>query len=144
MTTSEPSTSAAQSPTASPFQETSRQEHKKLGRLSYMISLFHRAFGHLQLHRLIAAGLAFVQNDIKKIIAYSSISHLGYVMLGLISLDLIGIQGAVIQMGMAVMAHNGAVLVRVGQQRLSKRGQKFRRLLGLRSHNVNKINNQKN
>ena len=44
------------------------------------------------------ACLALVQTDIKKIIAYSSISHLGYVMLGLISLDLIGIQGAVIQM----------------------------------------------
>jgi NADH-quinone oxidoreductase subunit M len=44
------------------------------------------------------AGLALVQDDIKKIIAYSSISHLGYVMLGLLSLELIGIQGAVIQM----------------------------------------------
>ncbi len=44
------------------------------------------------------ACLALVQDDIKKIIAYSSISHLGYVMLGLISLDLLGIQGAVIQM----------------------------------------------
>ena len=44
------------------------------------------------------ACLALVQDDIKKIIAYSSISHLGYVMLGLLSLDLIGIQGAIIQM----------------------------------------------
>ena len=44
------------------------------------------------------ACLALVQDDIKKIIAYSSISHLGYVMLGLASLDIIGIQGAVIQM----------------------------------------------
>ena len=44
------------------------------------------------------ACLALVQSDIKKIIAYSSISHLGYVMLGLLSLDLIGIQGAIIQM----------------------------------------------
>jgi len=44
------------------------------------------------------ACLALVQTDIKKIIAYSSISHLGYVMLGLISLDLLGIQGAIVQM----------------------------------------------
>ncbi len=55
-----------------------------------------------------------------------------------------GLEGAVIQMGMAVMAHNGAVLVRVGQQRLSKRGQKFRRLLGLKRYNMNQINDQKN
>jgi NADH-quinone oxidoreductase subunit M len=47
---------------------------------------------------LYGACLALVQTDIKKIIAYSSISHLGYVMLGLISLNLLGIQGALIQM----------------------------------------------
>jgi NADH-quinone oxidoreductase subunit M len=44
------------------------------------------------------ACLALVQTDIKKIIAYSSISHLGYVMLGLVSFNLLGIQGAVMQM----------------------------------------------
>ncbi len=44
------------------------------------------------------ACLALVQDDIKKIIAYSSISHLGYAMLGLLSLELVGIQGALIQM----------------------------------------------
>ncbi|MCU0975359.1 MAG: NADH-quinone oxidoreductase subunit M [Steroidobacteraceae bacterium] len=44
------------------------------------------------------ACLALVQDDIKKIIAYSSISHLGYVMLGLACFDLLGVQGAVIQM----------------------------------------------
>jgi hypothetical protein len=55
-----------------------------------------------------------------------------------------GLEGAVIQMGMTVMAHNGAVLVRIHQERLSKRGQKFRRLLGLKRHNIMQINNQKN
>jgi hypothetical protein len=54
-----------------------------------------------------------------------------------------GLEGAVIQMGMTVMAHNGAVLVRIRQQRLSKRGQKFRRLLGLKRYNINQINASK-
>jgi NADH-quinone oxidoreductase subunit M len=44
------------------------------------------------------ACLALVQQDIKKIIAYSSISHLGYVMLGVLSRDLVGVQGAIFQM----------------------------------------------
>jgi Transposase DDE domain len=55
-----------------------------------------------------------------------------------------GLQGAVVQQGMTVMAHNGATLVRLRQQRLSKRAQKFRRLLGLRPCNIHQINIQKN
>ena len=55
-----------------------------------------------------------------------------------------GPQGAVVQLGMTVMAHNSASLMRIRQQRLSKRGQKFRRLLGLRSPNSNQINEPKN
>jgi hypothetical protein len=55
-----------------------------------------------------------------------------------------GLQGAVVQQGMTVMAHNRATLVRIRQQQLSKRAQKFRRLLGLRHRNVNQINNPKN
>jgi NADH-quinone oxidoreductase subunit M len=47
---------------------------------------------------LYGACLALVQQDIKRVVAYSSVSHLGFVILGLASLDLIGIQGAVIQM----------------------------------------------
>jgi len=53
-----------------------------------------------------------------------------------------GLEGAVVQMGMTVMAHNGAVLVRIHQQRLSKRGQKFRRLLGLRRRNIKRMRSQ--
>jgi hypothetical protein len=55
-----------------------------------------------------------------------------------------GPQGAVVQLGMTVMAHNGAALMRIRQQRLSKRAQKFRRLLRLRCRNVNQINDPKN
>jgi hypothetical protein len=43
-----------------------------------------------------------------------------------------GLPGAIRHLGMTVMAHNGAVVVRIRQHRLSKRAQKFRRLLGLR------------
>jgi hypothetical protein len=52
-----------------------------------------------------------------------------------------GHPGAVRQQGMTVMAHNGATLVRIRQQQLSKRAQKFRRLLGLRHRKTKEINN---
>jgi len=41
---------------------------------------------------------AMVQKDLKKLVAYSSVSHMGYVMLGIASLTVIGINGAVLQM----------------------------------------------
>jgi NADH-quinone oxidoreductase subunit M len=42
--------------------------------------------------------VAMVQPDMKKLVAYSSVSHLGFVMLGLSSLTVAGMQGAVYQM----------------------------------------------
>jgi NADH-quinone oxidoreductase subunit M len=42
--------------------------------------------------------VAMAQKDIKKLIAYSSVSHLGFVMLGLFALNPNGINGAVMQM----------------------------------------------
>jgi NADH-quinone oxidoreductase subunit M len=41
---------------------------------------------------------AMAQKDFKKLIAYSSISHMGFVMLGMASLNTIGISGAILQM----------------------------------------------
>jgi hypothetical protein len=55
-----------------------------------------------------------------------------------------GHPGAVVQLGMTALAHNGAVVVRIRQQQLSKRAQKFRRLLGLRQRKINGINDPKN
>ncbi len=44
------------------------------------------------------AWVSYAQTDVKKLVAYSSVSHLGFVMLGIFSLNAIGIQGAVLQM----------------------------------------------
>jgi NADH-quinone oxidoreductase subunit M len=41
---------------------------------------------------------AWVQKDVKKLVAYSSVSHLGFVMLGLFTLTQQGISGAILQM----------------------------------------------
>ena len=41
---------------------------------------------------------ALAQDDIKKLVAYSSVSHLGYCMLGLFALNAVGITGSVLQM----------------------------------------------
>lgn len=42
--------------------------------------------------------VAMVQKDVKKLVAYSSVSHLGFVVLGIFAFNTIAIQGAIIQM----------------------------------------------
>jgi NADH-quinone oxidoreductase subunit M len=42
--------------------------------------------------------VAMVQPDLKKLVAYSSVSHLGFVVLGLCALNVQGVQGSVFQM----------------------------------------------
>src|SRR5579859_6015103 len=42
--------------------------------------------------------VTLVQKDMKKLIAYSSVSHLGFVMLGMFALNPMGIKGSVLQM----------------------------------------------
>jgi len=42
--------------------------------------------------------VAYRQKDAKRLVAYSSVSHLGFVMLGLFALDAQGISGAILQM----------------------------------------------
>src|SRR5687768_12431874 len=44
------------------------------------------------------AWVSFAQTDVKKLVAYSSVSHLGFVMLGIFSLNELGISGAILQM----------------------------------------------
>lgn len=59
------------------------------------------------------AWIAFAQNDLKRLIAYSSVSHLGFILLGIFSGTKIGLEGAVIQM----VAHGlstGALFIMAG------------------------------
>ncbi len=47
---------------------------------------------------LYGAMVSYPQRDVKKLVAYSSVSHLGFVMLGLFALNPQGIQGGILQM----------------------------------------------
>jgi NADH-quinone oxidoreductase subunit M len=47
---------------------------------------------------LYGALVAMVQSDIKKLVAYSSVAHLGFVMLGTFALNTQGLEGSVLQM----------------------------------------------
>ena len=61
---------------------------------------FHMVVGRPQVlsNAEYGALVAMVQRDIKKLVAYSSVSHMGFVMLGLASFTVIGTQGAMLQM----------------------------------------------
>ena len=62
---------------------------------------------------LYGALCAWVQRDVKKLVAYSSVSHLGFVMLGIASATESGVSGAILQM----VSHGistGALFVLVG------------------------------
>ncbi|MBI1855516.1 MAG: NADH-quinone oxidoreductase subunit M [Chloroflexi bacterium] len=44
------------------------------------------------------AAVSYAQSDAKKLVAYSSVSHLGFVMLGMFALNVQGVEGAILQM----------------------------------------------
>jgi NADH-quinone oxidoreductase subunit M len=57
--------------------------------------------------------MAYVQDDAKKLVAYSSVSHLGFVVLGILTINTTGVQGALFQM----LAHGistGGLFLAVG------------------------------
>ena len=47
---------------------------------------------------LYGAAVSYAQRDVKKLVAYSSVSHLGFVMLGLFALNAQGVEGGILQM----------------------------------------------
>jgi NADH-quinone oxidoreductase subunit M len=63
---------------------------------------------------LYGAKLAFAQTDLKRLIAYTSVSHMGFVMLGVYAFNTIAYQGVVMQ----ILAHGvstGALFIIAGQ-----------------------------
>lgn len=76
------------------------------GFLRFNLSLFPQAarqaapvIGWLAVIGIIYGALvSYSQKDVKKLVAYSSVSHLGFVMLGLFALNSQGVQGAILQM----------------------------------------------
>ena len=60
---------------------------------------------------LYGALVAFAQSDAKKLVAYSSVSHMGYILLGTFALNQIGIQGAILQMVNHGLSTGGLFLI---------------------------------
>ncbi len=77
---------------------------------------------------LYCAGLALVQNDMKRLLGYSSISHLGVIMLGMFAFNRQGIDGSVLQMvnhgitTAALFLIVGVIEARTGTRRISDFG----------------------
>ncbi len=87
--------------------------------LSYPIACFGMV-------SIIYGGLtAMAQNDLKRMIAYSSVSHMGFVMLGLASLTIQGLSGALFQMvshgfiSAALFILAGVIYDRTGDRRIT-------------------------
>ena len=68
------------------------------------------------------AVLAFAQTDLKRLVAYTSVSHMGFVLLGIFAWNVTAMQGAVMQM-LAHGVSTGALFVIVGliQERIHTR-----------------------
>lgn len=64
--------------------------------ITIQLSWYIALFGMINI--LYGAFCALAQKDFKKLIAYSSVSHMGYVLLGMASLSSAGITGAIFQM----------------------------------------------
>ena len=79
---------------------------------------------------LYGAFVAWVQTDMKKLVAYSSIAHLGFVMLGLMAFDLVAWQGALLQMVNHGLS-TGALFLLVGMLYDRRHTKKFEEFGGL-------------
>ncbi|MBM4388663.1 MAG: NADH-quinone oxidoreductase subunit M, partial [Deltaproteobacteria bacterium] len=76
------------------------------GFLRFAIPMFPSAAGYFSFPMMILAVvgivygalMAYAQTDVKRLVAYSSVSHLGFVMLGMFAFNEDGISGSILQM----------------------------------------------
>ena len=100
------------------------------GLLRFVLPLFPDASATMALAAMViavtgiiyGAVLAFGQNDLKRLVAYTSVSHMGFVLLGIFAGNLISLSGAVMQM-VAHGVSTGALFILVGmiQERIHTR-----------------------
>jgi NADH-quinone oxidoreductase subunit M len=79
---------------------------------------------------LYGALLAFAQTDLKRLVAYTSISHMGFVLLGIFACTELALQGAVVQ----ILCHGistGGLFILVGALQERTRTRDLTRLAGL-------------
>lgn len=70
-----------------------------LGFVPVAVAEYAAAIAVLSIVGIVYAGLiCWVQRDIKKLVAYSSVSHLGFCVLGLVAVNSVGLSGAVLYM----------------------------------------------
>jgi NADH-quinone oxidoreductase subunit M len=108
------------------------------GFLRFAIPLFPHASKAAQplLLALAIAGIiygalvAWVQTDMKKLVAYSSIAHLGFVMLGMLAFDIVAWQGSLLQMVNHGLS-TGALFLLVGMLYDRRHTKKFDEFGGL-------------
>src|SRR4051812_28301530 len=74
--------------------------------------------------------VAWVQTDMKKLVAYSSIAHLGFVMLGMLAFDIVAWQGSLLQMVNHGLS-TGALFLLVGMLYDRRHTKKFDEFGGL-------------
>lgn len=100
------------------------------GILRFVIPLFPEASKDFMIPAMIigvagilyGAKLAFAQNDLKRLVAYSSVSHMGFVLVGAFTMNEMAIQGVIMQM-IAHALTTGALFILVGalQERIHTR-----------------------
>jgi NADH-quinone oxidoreductase subunit M len=100
------------------------------GMLRFMVPLFPDAVADFRTPALVLAAtgiiygavLAYAQTDLKRLVAYTSVSHMGFVLLGIFAWNTLALQGVVLQLVCHALS-TGALFILVGalQDRIGTR-----------------------